>query len=86
MKQMQFKVKGIDSKTKIYNYFSKWLYMFMSKTLWHTIISEVPKERVNITKNDKVVVQKTQTKTNKEPSKKIIIGDINKPKILQGIV
>jgi hypothetical protein len=30
----------------------------MSKTLWHTIQIEVPKEMVNITKNDKVVVKK----------------------------
>ena len=46
----------------------------MSKTLWHTIKLEVPKEMVNITKNDKVVVKKSLTKTNniskanKEPS------------------
>ena len=50
----------------------------MSKTLWHTIQIEVPKEMVNITKNDKVVVKKSLTKTNnisksnKEPSIKII--------------
>ena len=60
----------------------------MSKTLWHTIQLEVPKEMVNITKNDKVVVKKTLTKTNniskanKEPSIKIIPGDTNKPKII----
>ena len=59
----------------------------MSKTLWHTIQLEVPKEMVNITKNDKVVVKKSLTKTNsiskanKEPSIKIIPGDTNKPKI-----
>ncbi len=52
-----------------------------SKTLWHTIKLEVPKEMVNITKNDKVVVKKTLTKTNnisktnKEPSIKIITGN-----------
>ena len=46
----------------------------MSKTLWHTIKLEVPKEMVNITKKDKVVVKKSLTKTNniskanKEPS------------------
>jgi hypothetical protein len=45
----------------------------MSKTLWHTIKLEYPKEMVNITKNDKVLVQKPLTKTNnikanKEPS------------------
>ena len=34
----------------------------MSKTLWHTIKLEVPKEMVNITKNDKVVIKKTLTK------------------------
>ena len=33
----------------------------MSKTLWHTIKLEVPKEMVNITKNDKVVVKKSIT-------------------------
>jgi hypothetical protein len=60
----------------------------MSKTLWHTITLEVPKTMVNITKNDKVVVKKTLTKTNniskanKEPSIKIIPGDTNKPKII----
>ena len=43
---------------------------------------------VNITKNDKVVVKKSLTKTNnisksnKEPSIKIIAGDTNKPKII----
>jgi hypothetical protein len=36
----------------------------MSKTLWHTIKLEVPKDMVNITKNDKVVVKKSLTKTN----------------------
>ena len=60
----------------------------MSKTLWHTIKLEVPKEMVNITKNDKVVVKKTLTKTNniskanKEPSIKLITGNIDKPKII----
>ena len=49
----------------------------MSKTLWHTIKLEVPKEMVNITKNDKVIVKKTLTKSNnisksnKEPSIKL---------------
>ena len=60
----------------------------MSKTLWHTIQLEVPKEMVNISKNNKVVVKKSLTKTNnisksnKEPSIKIIPGDTNKPKII----
>ena len=60
----------------------------MSKTLWHTIKIAVPKEMVNITKNDKVVVKKSLTKnnniskSNKEPSIKIISSDINKPKII----
>jgi hypothetical protein len=60
----------------------------MSKTLWHTIKLDVPKEMVNITKNEKVVVKKTLTKTNniskanKEPSIKIITGNTNKPKII----
>ena len=30
----------------------------MSKTLWHTIKLEVPKEMIDITKNDKVEVKK----------------------------
>ena len=60
----------------------------MSKTLWITIKIEVPEKMVNITKNDKVVVKHSLTKTNdisksnKEPSIKIISGDINKPKII----
>ena len=60
----------------------------MSKTLWNTIKIEVPNEMVNITKNDKVTVKKSLTKTNnisksnKEPSIKIIAGDVNKPKII----
>ena len=60
----------------------------MSKTLWHTTKLEVPKEMINITKNDKVVVKKSLTKTNnisksnKEPSIKIIPGDTNKTKII----
>ena len=43
---------------------------------------------INITKNDKVVVKKSLTKlnniskSNKEPSIKIIPGDTNKPKII----
>ncbi len=49
---------------------------------------KVPKEMVNITKNDKVVVKKSLTKTNniskanKEPSIKIIPSDTNEPKII----
>ena len=35
----------------------------MSKTLWHTIKLEVPKEMINITKNDKVVVKKCDSAT-----------------------
>ena len=60
----------------------------MSKTLWHTIKLEVPKEMVNITKNDKVVVKNTLTKSNnisksnKEPLIKIIPVDTNRIKIL----
>ena len=60
----------------------------MSKTLWHTIKIEVPKEMINLTKKDKVVVKKSLTKTNnisksnKEPSIKIIPDDTNKPKII----
>ncbi len=55
----------------------------MSKTLWHAIKIAVPKEMVNITKNDKVVVKNSLTKnnniskSNKEPSIKIISSDIN---------
>ncbi len=72
----------------MYIFFYKWLYIFMSKTLWHTIKIEVPKEMVNITKNDIVVVKKTLThknnisKANKEPFIKIITGDTNKPEII----
>ena len=60
----------------------------MSKTLWNTIKIEVPNEMVNITKKDKVVVKNSLTKTNnvsksnKEPSIKIIPGNVNKPKII----
>ncbi len=49
---------------------------------------EVPKEMINITKKDKVVVKKSLTKTNnisksnKEPSIKIIPGDTKKPKYI----
>ena len=60
----------------------------MSKTLWHTIQIEVPKEMVNITKKDKVVVKKSLTinkakkynisKANNEPSiKKYLVIQIN---------
>jgi hypothetical protein len=60
----------------------------MSKTLWNTIKIEVPNEMVNITKKDKVTIKKSLTKTNnisksnKEPSIKIIPGNVNKPKII----
>jgi len=60
----------------------------MSKVLWHTVKLEVPKEMVNITKDNKVVIKKTLTKTNnisksnKEPSIKIVAGNVNKPKII----
>ncbi len=59
----------------------------MSKSLWHTTKLQVPKEMFNITKNDKVVVKKSLTKTNniskanKDPTIKMIPGDTNKPKI-----
>ena len=35
----------------------------MSKTLWHTIQIQVPKEMVELTKSGKVSVKKTLTKT-----------------------
>ena len=60
----------------------------MSKVLWHTVKLEVPKEMVNITKDNKVVIKKTLTKTNnisksnKEPSIKIVAGNVNTPKII----
>jgi hypothetical protein len=59
----------------------------MSKTLWHTITLEVPKEMVNITKKDKAVFKiltKTNNicKANKEPSIEIIPGVTNKPKTI----
>jgi hypothetical protein len=48
----------------------------------HNKIS-VPKEMLNITKNDNVVVKINNiSKSNKEPSVKIISSDINKPKII----
>ncbi len=56
--------------------------------LFKVIKLEVPKEMINITKNDKIVVKKSLTKTNnisksnKEPSIKIIPGDTNKPEII----
>ena len=59
----------------------------MSKTLWNTIELEIPKEMVNLTKKDKVVVKQSLTitnnisKSNKEPSIKKIPGDTNKPKL-----
>jgi hypothetical protein len=37
----------------------------MSKTLCHTIKLKVPKEMMNITKNDKVVVKTSLTKPKK---------------------
>ena len=60
----------------------------MSKTLWHTIKYEVPKEMINITKNDKVVVKKSLckpnniSKSNKAPSIKIIPLILINPKLL----
>ena len=60
----------------------------MSKILWSTIKLEVPEKMINITKKDNVVVKNTVTKTNnisksnKEPSIKIITGNVNKPKII----
>ena len=56
--------------------------------MWNTIKLEIPKERVNISKKDKVVVKKALTETknisksNKGPSIKIVPGDTNKPKII----
>ena len=56
----------------------------MSKTLWHTIKLEVPKEMVDITKNGKVTIKKTLTntnnisKSNKEPSIILKAKDIDK--------
>ena len=35
----------------------------MSKTLWHTIKLEVPKDMVNITKNDKWFIKNHSLKT-----------------------
>ena len=60
----------------------------MSKTLWHTIELEVPKEMVNIAKNYKVAAKTSHTKTNdiieanEETSIKIMSGDTNKSKII----
>lgn len=60
----------------------------MSKTLWHTIKIEVPKEMVEITKSGRVSVKKTLTKmfnvskSNKQPAIELKPADVNKPKIL----
>jgi hypothetical protein len=60
----------------------------MSKTLWHTIQIQVPKEMVELTKSGKVSVKKTLTKTlnisrsQKTPAIKLIPSDVNKPQII----
>ena len=60
----------------------------MAKTLWNTIKIEVPEKMVNITKKDKITVKNTLTKSknisksDKQPSIKLVTGDVNKPKIL----
>ena len=60
----------------------------MSKTLWHTIQIQVPKEMVELTKSGKVSVKKTLTKTlnisrsQKTPAIKLIPSDVNKPHIV----
>ena len=54
----------------------------MSKTLWNTIKIEVPNEMVNITKNDKVTVKKSLTKTttyNKRTDEQIIVNEWDTP-------
>ncbi len=52
----------------------------MTKMLWHTKKLEVPKEMVNIAKNDNVA-KISLTKTN-NTSIRSIPGDTNKPKII----
>ena len=60
----------------------------MSKTLWHTIQIQVPKEMVELTKSGKVSVKKTLTKTlnisrsQKTPAIKLIPSNDNKPHIV----
>ena len=60
----------------------------MSKTLWHTIQIQVPKEMVELTKSGKVSVKKTLTKklnisrSQKTPAIKLIPSDVNKPHIV----
>ena len=60
----------------------------MSKTLWHTIQIQVPKEMVELTKSGKVSVKKTLTKTlnisrsQKTPAIKLIPSNVNKPQIV----
>lgn len=60
----------------------------MSKTLWHTIQIEIPKEMAELTKQGKVVIKKTLTKTSnisksqKQPAIKLIPANILKPTII----
>jgi hypothetical protein len=54
--------RKLRSNNNIYNYFLNKCIYIMSKTLWHKIKLEVPKEMVNITKNNKVVVKKQSLK------------------------
>jgi hypothetical protein len=60
----------------------------MSKTLWHTIQIQVPREMVELTKSGKVSLKKTLTKTlnisrsQKTPAIKLIPSNDNKPHIV----
>ena len=62
--------------------------MSKKKVLWNTIKIEVPSDMVNINKKDNFNIKNTLTNTNniskanKEPSIKIIPGNIDKPKII----
>lgn len=60
----------------------------MSRTLWHTITIKVPSEMVELTKNGKISIKKTLTKTmnisksQKLPSIKLVPTHSNKPEIV----
>lgn len=60
----------------------------MNKTLWHTIQIEIPREMAELTKQGKVVIKKSLTKTSnisrsqKQPAIKLIPANILKPNII----
>ena len=62
--------------------------MTSKKTLWHTITIKVPSEMVELTKKGKISIKKTLTKTmnisksQKQPSIKLVPTNANKPEIV----